>query len=597
MGKRSTLGESSSIVSLEQQEPTPGGDGTQRKPTSELWGPWVVSEGESGTQTSRVVPGAQFRKPFEPPAPPPPQLNNEANNDIDPQASFREHATASSPSFPVAATAPVFPQSQQPLQSQQFNPASYPGYPAPVTGNPPSQAFPPPVVGYAPPGSSYPNFAVPSPSYQGYTSGPPAPPAYLPPGAYYNYPQPGAYPFPFAYPPPQPKRDGYLFGVGIAAFIGSILVLLGGLFSLFLLLFVQTVRVNTLSSGQNFTATVLFAAFALIGLIGGGYGLYHSIRSVFLRKPSSGFAILPFWIFVVLYAAVIAGGVALHNNGQDVANLTLLAMLILLAGFFPAMAVLALGDRRLHFPKGVSWPTSWRRFVFAIVSGATLGILVAGALELALQAALVHGQSVNPLLCINNPSADGCQNPDVYNLLFIAVAIIAPVVEETVKPLAVIILIGRMRSAAEAFVLGLACGIGFDLIETSGYIASSTTDWLNIALIRTGAGLLHGMGAAMVALGWYYLTHPGKNRVPKALGCWLYAVVQHALWNGSAFLTLLPGSTGEFFYKPLTIGSVTLHYFELVNIGEAVFILLFFLYITYRIRGNTTRAGASPLSL
>lgn len=548
-----------------------------------------MPEGES-TTNNRVVPGAQFKKPFESPAPPLPQLNNEANSDIDPQASFREHTTATAPSFPVAAPASAYPQAPQPLQTmqpQQFNPVSYSGYPAPVTGNPPAQAFPPPVVGYAPPGSSYPNFAVPSPSYQGYTSGPPAFP--IPPA----YPPYGAYPYPFAYRPPQPKRDGYLFGVGIAAFICSILVLLGGLFSLFLLLFVQTVRVNTLNTGQNFTATVIFAAFALVGLIGGGYSLYHSIRSVFLRKPSSGFAIPPFWIFVALYTAVIAGGFALHNNGQDLANLTLLAMLILLAGFFPGMAVLALGDRRLRFPRGAAWPTSWRRLALAIVSGATLGILVAGALELALQAALVHGQGINPLVCLNTPTAPECQNTNVYNLLFIAAVIIAPLVEETVKPLAVIILIGRMRSAAEAFVLGLACGIGFDLIETSGYISSSTGGWLNIALIRSGAGLLHGMGAAMVALGWYYLTHPGKNRVPKALGCWLYAVVQHGLWNGSAFLTLLPGSTGEFFSKPLTIGSVTLPYFELVNVGEAILILLFFLYMTYRIRGKAVTVSPS----
>jgi len=71
-------------------------------------------------------------------------------------------------------------------------------------------------------------------------------------------------------------------------------------------------------------------------------------------------------------------------------------------------------------------------------------------------------------------------------------------------------------------------------------------------------------------------------------------VVQHALWNGSAFLTLLPGSPGAFFSNTLTIGSVTLYYYEFVNIGEAIFILLFFLYITYRIREKATRAGTSP---
>ena len=441
-----------------------------------------------------------------------------------------------------------------------------------------------------PPGTSYPNFAVPSPSYQGYTSGPPAYPSY---GGYYA--QPGApypYPYPFPYPPPQPKRDGYLLGVGIAAFVGSILVLLGGVASLFLLLFVQTVRASNLTSGQSFSSTVLFAAFALIGLIGGGFSLYHSIRSVFLRRPSSGFAIPTFWLFVALYIAVIAGGFALHANGQDVANLTLLAILILLAGFFPAMAVLALGERRLHFPKSAPWPTSWRRFTLAIVSGATMGVLIAGALELALLAVLAHAQGVNPLLCLNDPTVPGCQSNNAFSLLFITVAIIGPLVEETVKPLAVIILIGRMRSAAETFVLGLACGIGFDLIETSGYISSSTGGWLNIALGRTGSGLLHGMGAAMVALGWYYLTHPGKNRVPKALGCWVYAVVQHALWNSTAFLTLLPGSGGDFFSRQLTIGSFTLGYFELVNIGEAILILLILLYITGRIRSRAAVQAA-----
>ncbi|HLQ10841.1 MAG TPA: PrsW family glutamic-type intramembrane protease [Ktedonobacteraceae bacterium] len=588
-------------MSSEQQEPPP--DGTQRQPTSELWGPWVTPEGESGKQDYRLVSGTQFKKPLTPAEPP--SLNNDAGDGIDPQASFQEHTTAPSPAFRAGAPVPPVPQSPQPQQPPLYNPASYPGYAnyaAPVTGNPPSQTFPPPAAGYAPPGSSYPNFAVPSPSYQGYVSGPPippVPPAYPPYGAYHNYPQPGAYPYayPYAYAPPRPPRDGYLFGVGIAAFIGSILVLLGGLLSFFLLLFVQTVHTSTITADQSFAGSVLFAAFALIGLIGGGFGLYHSTRSVFLRKPSSEFSLPTFWLFVALYAALMVGGFVLHNQGQDQANLTLLAVLILLAGLFPALAVLALGNQRLRFrlrlPKVVNWPTSWRRLTFAIVSGATLGILVAGLLEWVLLAALVRGQGVNPLLCINNPNAGGCQNPNVYNLLFIAVAIIAPIVEETVKPLAVIILIGRMRSAAEAFVLGLACGIGFDLIETSGYIASSTAHWLDIALIRTGAGLLHGMGAGMVALGWYYLTHPGKNRIPKAVGCWLYAVVQHALWNGSAFMTLLPGGPGTFFSNTLTIGPVTLFFYEFVNIGEAIFILLFFLYITYRIREKTVPASLS----
>jgi|SRR5579863_1084722 len=509
-----------------------------------MWGPWVVPD---GGPDYLLVSGTQFKKPVEPTPGAP--ADNAANNGIDPEATFQEHAIA-----PLAA------------------------YPGAVTGFPPAQSFPPPGVRYAPPAASYPNFAVPTPSYQGYVSGPPTYP-YPPYGPYAGY----SYPHPYA--PQLPRRDGYLLGVAIAAFTGSILVLLGGLFSLLLLAFVETVSSSNLNGSQRFMSAVLFAAFALIGLIGGSFGLYHSIRSVFLRKPSTGFSLPTFWLFVALYAVLIGGGYVLHNRGQDQSNLTLLAVLILLAGLFPALAVLALGNQRLHFPKGAAWPTSWRRFILAIVSGATLGILVAGILELGLQAALVRGQSIDPFVCLNNPNASGCQNPNIYNLLLIAIAVIAPLVEETVKPLAVIVLIGRVRSAAEAFVLGLACGIGFDLIETSGYISSSSADWLSTALIRTGSGLLHGLGAAMVALGWYYLTHPGKNRVLKAAGCWLYAVAQHALWNGAIGLALLPGSVGAFFSNlSLTIGSVTLQYYELIDIGEAIFMLCFFLYMTGRIR-------------
>ena len=69
-------------------------------------------------------------------------------------------------------------------------------------------------------------------------------------------------------------------------------------------------------------------------------------------------------------------------------------------------------------------------------------------------------------------------------------------------------MIGRLRSAAEAFILGFACGIGFDLIETSGYISlGDSRPWVDTALERSTAGLLHGFGAGMVALGCYYLTH------------------------------------------------------------------------------------------
>ena len=497
--------------------------------------------------------------------------------DVDPQFSYREHVTGSLPSDPSEAPLfrpayPAYPgyQPQGPGYPQQWYAPQGPGTPP----NPPPGGYPPQGPGYA----SY-------PSYQGNVSVPPGPPY----AGYNGYP---AYVYPWR--PPEPKRDNYLLAVAITSLIGSSLVIVAGLGCAGLLALFAAVPHTGLSDSEFFAAIMLLVALACAGIVGGGFGLYHSIRSVFFRKPSADFSLPQFWIFVLLYLVVMGVAYLLQKQGLELAFPALTGVLIALAGLFPALAVLALGVRRLHFPRSAPWPTSWRRFTLAIVSGATLGVGLAGLLELAAQVLLVRGQAVNPLLCINQPNAPYCQEPGAYNIILILVAFIAPVIEEAVKPLAVIVLIGRVRSAAEAFVLGMACGVGFDLIETTGYIGAGYHDWLSVALIRTGSGLLHGFGAAMVALGWYYLTHPGKHRLLKTVACWLYAVAQHALWNGSWGLALLPAPLGPFFNNSVTIGAVSLPSYEIINIGEAIVILAFFIYMTGKLRKKATPASFLP---
>jgi len=98
----------------------------------------------------------------------------------------------------------------------------------------------------------------------------------------------------------------------------------------------------------------------------------------------------------------------------------------------------------------------------------------------------------------------------------------------------------------------------------------------------------------MVALGWYYLTHKEEGvwqkRILVALGCAGYAVLQHALWNGSVGLALLPGQIGNFFQNwSWSLGTFTIDATELVNIAEMLGILIFFIYMSGRLR---TRQGA-----
>ncbi len=376
--------------------------------------------------------------------------------------------------------------------------------------------------------------------------------------------------------------------MNITSLVGASIVILGGLICLVILsLFLVGVNNTTRSIGQDqiFNVQMTFLSFATAGILGGSFSLYHSIRSL-LRKASSNFVLPGFWIFLILYIGVVVFGFGLHVNGQEVTYPVLTILLIALAAAFPALALLSLAVRRLRFP------TTWRRFTVALTSGATLGIGLALILEilLAIVVAVGQGSAASATACISNPNAPNCQSFSSFTLIFIIVAIIGPIVEELVKPIAVIAFIGRIRSASEAFILGMACGIGFDLVETVGYISSGYRDWLSVALERTGAGLLHGFGAAMVALGWYYLFHAKERRFLKFLGYVAYAIFQHFLWNATATLELAPDPVGSTINSwNLKLGFTTLPFTEVANIVEALLILVFFLYII-----NSLRAKLPP---
>lgn len=482
-------------------------------------------------------------------------------NTVDAQFSHREHVTGALPVHPNEA--PLFRPAYSPYPPQVYQPQR--------------QVYPP-----------YP----PRPAYPGY------PPGYAPYAPYPGY----TYP-PYAWMPPHPKQDGYLMAMAIVSVVGSGLVLLGGFGLILFALLVAISPTTTTSGSQQFSLSSTFAILICVCILGGTAGLYHSIRSL-MKKPSANVFLPRFWIFLILYLVVLGIAFLLQTRGLEVAYPALTIALIALAGVFPALALAALGIRRLRSrvakPLKAAWPTSWRRFTVALVSGTTLSTVLASVLEIVIVlilAQFVHIQNAQSVAqCINTPDAQSCQNPGIYGLLLFVVAVVAPVVEETVKPMAVVLLIGRVRSAAEAFALGMACGIGFDLVETSFYISSGYHDWLNIALLRTGAGLLHGFGAAMVSLGWYYLIHGKRRRFLRAFACWLYAVLQHAIWNGSWGLVLLPAPIGPFFNNwTLNLGFTSLPGYILINIFEAICMLAFFIYMTGRLR--LKGESPPPLSL
>src|SRR5437660_7173494 len=231
-------------------------------------------------------------------------------------------------------------------------PAPYPGQPTPYPGY---GAYP----GYGVPGYTYPGYGY--NNIYGYQNWSPL--------------------------PPKARRDTYLLVVTIIAFICSILVFLGGLASLGILgLFDLSLNMSTattplLTPGTSFAAIMLFLTFGIAGIAGGGICGYHSIRSLFARKPSIAIWLPRFWIFLLCYLVTLGTGFCLHTQSLDVTWPALTGLLIYLGAIFPALATIALGIRRLSFPRLKSWPTTWRRLTLALVSGATLGVGLALILE------------------------------------------------------------------------------------------------------------------------------------------------------------------------------------------------------------------------
>ena len=119
-------------------------------------------------------------------------------------------------------------------------------------------------------------------------------------------------------------------------------------------------------------------------------------------------------------------------------------------------------------------------------------------------------------------------------VFIVELAIIAPLAEESTKPLGS--LLRRPATARDAFMFGAAAGTGFAIVENMLYAGGwffSLDYWLPISVMRmTGAGL-HAFGAAFVSWGVFQLrgAQPGRwRRLGLAYGI---AFVAHATWNGT----------------------------------------------------------------
>jgi RsiW-degrading membrane proteinase PrsW (M82 family) len=112
---------------------------------------------------------------------------------------------------------------------------------------------------------------------------------------------------------------------------------------------------------------------------------------------------------------------------------------------------------------------------------------------------------------------------------------VAPIIEETLKALVVVVLIrnNRIGFLVDAAIFGFAVGAGFAIFENLFYLQYSPTMLLGTWIVRGfGTAIMHGGATAIFAIVAHTLMgqHPAKGRILLLPG-FLVAVIVHSVFN------------------------------------------------------------------
>ncbi|MCX7681283.1 MAG: PrsW family intramembrane metalloprotease [Anaerolineae bacterium] len=293
------------------------------------------------------------------------------------------------------------------------------------------------------------------------------------------------------------------------------------------------------------------AALVAVGLYCGGTMLLAG-SSALAHRPPRPLRMAPLWGLMGGFVLSLAIGLGLWQIEGGVPVLSPW-FIVLAAAFPPLAAVTWAADRQ-------PGQLTRRRAGVAFAAGATVSVPLAVVLELLIPYTIVWlllelGEPVRETLeglvslLAGGEVARAVTSPGFLLALF-ALALVAPLVEEFVKPVVVLPLLKGLGSQREAFLLGTLAGAGFAALENIVYALFGGDYWAGIAALRALGAAVHPLGAGLTTLGWHALL----NRQPGAGRRWLlyYAVAvwQHALWNGGQVVWLALASAMFFGPQP-----------------------------------------------
>jgi RsiW-degrading membrane proteinase PrsW (M82 family) len=340
--------------------------------------------------------------------------------------------------------------------------------------------------------------------------------------------------------------------------------------------------------------------FAIAGAsvaLGCGLGLplaWTALQSL-AGKPSRRLRWPHTWLLLLIFTIAVI-------MGQIVLSFAPLPWLFfpyfyVLGGVLPVVIVLSIVGSRLAL--GGLAP-SWREVLAQLGSGAFLGTTAAFVLETvgivlvavaaAVVVALTPGAEELLQELMAEPLTGGLpdmsrllplvRSPWAMGLVVLALAVLAPALEEAVKSLGVLLMGYRRPGRARAFVWGVAGGAGFALVEglLSGSLAlREEQSWAFAIVARGGTAVIHCLAGGLVGLGWQALL--SRERRYRLLLYYSAAVALHGLWNGlvtgvSYFGLLSSGAQGASGSAPWTDMGTALTVILLLLLLLGQFVLL-----------------------
>lgn len=125
-------------------------------------------------------------------------------------------------------------------------------------------------------------------------------------------------------------------------------------------------------------------------------------------------------------------------------------------------------------------------------------------------------------------------DPFILILAIVGLGIFVPLIEELLKPLGVMLLLGRKLTSAQGFALGAICGAGYALLENLTIGVTGET-WALISIGRFGTGAMHILTTALS--GYALVRAKNEKRYLQLFGIFLLNVFIHGTWNTLAVLT------------------------------------------------------------